>query len=64
MTFGHLVPVWSHVYYDMMHCKTAPDRWFTIYYCRNISTVGQKVKELQGSVPSDGGYRRQCYIPE
>ena len=25
-------------------------RWFTLYYCQNISVVGQKVKELQDRV--------------
>ena len=25
-------------------------RWFTLYFCQNISVVGQKVKELQDRV--------------
>ena len=31
-------------------CPGKDARWFTFYYCQNISVVGQKVKELQDRV--------------
>ena len=34
-------------------CDSAQEmvaRWFTIYYCQNISAVGEKVKELKDRV--------------
>ena len=31
-------------------CVGKVARWLTIYYCQNISVVGQRVKELQDRV--------------